>query len=333
MEFAGRLGPFPAFGSIGFAGAVFDNATGATAFSVGDIVSGSWNNNFGNIIWKDNKLSGWSFGQSGTPTPQTVQYPLTLGTPLTSASFNTGLTFAVPGAHNAPSAWCPSAWDTQSGLILSYNTAGNPTAGFWNYAASINAGSGYSLPYNSNLAADGVIPYNGVNYVYTGYAGGVGTTTIQATDFLTYSTTIATQLTNPPASSVDLNALINLNTTPAPQSCYGGWLWFFDTALTIGSTVLNGYGIYITPDWSSYQIIQIIPTDTTSAGWAGLLGTKVGKFDQSGILWLKAGGNAGTIFSGVPPTRQIVQTFPPIALPAPMNDTELMLNAYKEPQI
>lgn len=339
MEFAGKLGPFPAFGSIAFGGAVFDNVTGATSFSVGNLAApGFFSLDFGQVIWKDNILSGFSFGQALVSSFNTISYPLTLGVPLTATTFSTGLTFNVPFAHVAPNAYAAATWITKDNeLYFSYNTGPFPATdqayGFWNLNASINNGTGYKYPYDSLNVLNGVIPYNGANYVITGYLGGIGTQKIVATDFRTYSTAFATHLTNPPASSVDLDVLINAVATQVADACYGGWLWMFDTVLTIGARTLNGYGIYVAPDFSSYQVLEIIPTDTTSAGWQGLLGTKVGKFDQSGILWMKAGGNASIVFKALPPTQQIVQTFPPIDLPSPPSDTELMLNAYRGPQI
>lgn len=335
MEFVGRIGPAPGFGSVAFGGSVFDDLTGATTFSVGDLASpgGTFNNNFGSGVWVNNRLYGWSFGQAISPIAATFSYPLILGTNYSNPFFGTGNTLATPSG--SPNVYANSNYMLADGrLYTSYTTGGVPAVdqkyAKWTLDAAIDPGAAFIIPFTQDMTFGALVPYNGVNYITTGYFGIGLTKYVIATDLTSGFSQQTMTIANPPACSIDLNAAINSQSGFTPgEPTYQGMLWVSDQTMTIGTKSFTGFGILVAPDFSAYQVIEIVPTDSQSANWTALLGDKMGKFDQHGILWLKAAGNASIIFKALATPNKIIQTYPPIWLPSPPDDTEIMLNAYR----
>lgn len=331
MEFASTYNNAGDASIRGIGGNVFDDATGLTKYSIGDLTSFPFGG-AATCLWYNKKLQGWSYGPANAPVQAIFSFPLSLGTPTNIAAFSTAGGIMTP--NGSPNVYASAGFLCADGTIYgSFNNgplpAVNQAVGFFDTATlAAHFTNTPAFLYGSSVLYGGSIPYNGTNWVVTGYQGGGGTKYVMSTDFVTFDTIQIMGLVNPPGSSLDLNALVISQLQPGIAPTYDGWLYINSSTLTIGTQTLNGFGILIQPDFSSYVVFQIVPTDGASANWTAANGYAA-RFDQSGVMWMKDGGNNTTIFKSLPVARDILQVYAPVPLPSPPADGEIMLKAYE----
>lgn len=333
MEMCGRndqtVNPSQA---ISFGCSVFDYATGVTKYSFGDLTQGTINDNFGHVLWKRSQgnagsIAGFIFGSAITDTPASFTSPVVLGTPITSPGFQTSTYFVLPNTSNTgcPSPVAGDGWYTSSGAIqCSYRLSlveyqiGVTLPG---QATGINFGPFFRFTLS--------IPYQGLNYIFITDPSGNPPQIVTTFDYVTVALGVPIALQNPASASIDLNAYVTSPFTSYPTATYQGFLWMNKNSITINGQTLNGFGILAAPDFSSYKILNIVPVDAQAANWNTGVSDVQGKFDDTGIMWLKATSSPDTIYSQLPTASHTLETFPPLGLPEPPHDAELGLRANR----
>lgn len=345
MEFVGEIkndggGFYPlAFGARVFdSGAISINGGYFTA-KYGPLGTGTVNNNFGNILWKRTSpltgiLAGWVFGVALTETPLFFDVG-TFNVDQTVATFSASYTFTISGVNSdCPNAFSSSNWYDGDGFIYCSWTQTNvqqymdipPFSG----GGSVNVRQlGNTIcAFNSGKFFICAVPYNGLTYVWC-ESGSTATKTLLLTDFVGTAFNSTPHLQNPSATSIDLDAYINDIATPSPEACYDGFLWMNMNTLVVDGKTLQGFGIYVKPDFSFYQILEIVPVDAYAPNWNTGIGTVQGKFDDNGALWLHNVNSATDIFVSAALPRTIIETFPPVKLPTPPADSDRQLTLYE----
>lgn len=345
MEMAGQLvNTGSGFYASGFGCTVFDHSIGSTRFTYGDLTLGTYNDVFGNILWRRSDkasglLCGWVFDQVNDQTPSNFSSAVTLGVPVNNPQFSTQSNFQTPSATNSgtPDPYSGGGWFmTYSGSSESYQYSSwrnNLTQSYMNWkvlGSAITQLGTLICNFNATKNFISCIPY-GATYTYCWCedATGPGTKTLVATDFISYAVNYAPSLSNPIASSIDLNAYINDVGTASPSACYGGWLWMNKNNLTVAGKTLTGFGIWVAPDFSSYYLLEIVPIDAYASTWNSGVGTVFGKWDDTGALWLKSSNNFTDIFVSVPPSSVVVPISPPVKIPTPPPDTQIPLKLFE----
>lgn len=340
MEVSGRFDVSqPA--TIGFGVTVFDGVIGATKFGYGNTAGGVNSLVPGALLWKRAQgnaglLAGWVFNSASTRVPFNFFDSVTLGTPKTVAALQLIEPFPpLPNVSNTgmPNPLASGNWYDINGKIqCSYVSSLNPGQAIFNPATLGASDLGLSaLPFTTSLEPQSAIPYGGTNWLWCQDPTG-GTPNkhlMQTPNYINSVGLTVPAITNPPGASIDLNAYINAVTTTAPTSTYSGWLWINRNALTITGQAFNGFGILVAPDFSAYYLINFVPVDATAAGWQGGVADITGKFDDTGHLWIKLSSSPSTIFVTQSPSKSILATFPPQALPSPPNDSQLPIRAMR----
>lgn len=316
----------------GVGGAVFDYVNGWTKYSIGEMSGTSTTDVI--LLWTQGYLAGWFINPSTQLSPYCSKYPFTLGIDATYLNLSGQPLLALPNEPNTamPNSDAGANWLTPEGIYASYTIDLAPFYTQWNISTNNLTDSTITIPFGSTIGnLDGVIPNDvtGKSYFHaTTSTATPSQTGVGITDFESSYSFNAETLANPPGSSLNINSMI---ADVSPMSTYYGWSWFFNETLTItGKTFTGGFGVLVSPDFSQYQLLEIIGTDTNSANWFGGSGATQGKWDQYGALFLKNVDNANTIWVQDYPTNQLVQTFPPIDLPSPPNDMEVALLSYRE---
>lgn len=260
------------------------------------------------FAWVGNQLMGWQV-QGGELQPAVASYYLPLDG--TSHAYALGGVQALnlPNLANtgtpAPGAGCN--WLTLNGGVYSSNqTTLNISSAIWNVQFGIgsgisnvpNATNGLVWPTNARFNA--CIPYAGFNNILTDdTVGGTAPYQLVQTDFATFAANVLCTMQNPVSTTLDINALFQTAAnTEVPTATYAGWLYIYNDTQTFNGIAMNGYGILVAPDFSSYVILNILPIDATAANWNDSGAAKIGKVDRSGALLIKKFTNNGTIFAG-----------------------------------
>lgn len=318
---------------LGFQAQLIDATTGYTRINAGDITGGvrdSSLNQYPPLCYLNDQICGWVIGLSAfilTPSlcsyyaplgGGTRNYPLGLvpGVVLPSGHSNTGV--AKPGG--GINGLTVGGGIYTSGMI---ELAGHVY--IWTPATrgiSDKPFVDFGLDYPTDARYGGLIPYSGLNYIYTSDSTG-GTTPYNAvaTDFGSFARTIGILVQNPATSTLDINALFQTaNNTGIAVATQLGWLGIYNDTQTFNGVTMLGYGILMAPDLSQYVILNFIPQDSTAAGWNGF-GNNEAKIDRSGAIWLKQVNNPDILFLGeqLPPGTisypSITPQTPPINLP------------------
>lgn len=325
----------------GFGCTVFDFVTGATKFSYGNTGAITATANSNGICWQrtngnNGRLSGWLF-----PPTQLQPYQfsdnVTLGVAKLNSPFSVAAHLILPtGVSNtaAPEPFVGSNYIDVNGLNFgSYRVNLVPFSAYLNPASlQVTSGFAWNMAIGTNSEVNSAIPYNGMNYLFMrDSTGGTPTATVYVTpDFRNLQSSFVPGLANPPGASIDLNAYIRAVATNSPTSTYRGFLWLNKNPLTItGHATMNGFGILMTPDGSGYYLINFVPTDATAANWQTTAGDVQGKFDDTGILWVKQVVSPSVIFSTTPIPKYAYPMYPPIGVPAPQNDSNIAIRSYR----
>lgn len=323
MQFSGFIGQ-------GCAGLVFDYLSGVVAdFVIGNL-TGAVNANFGNGVWYNGNIYGWCYDSVTTSDPRTFSYPLALGGALNLLTFNDSVPNWIGAITFAPQTFCNVVAITASGGLLSSKVFGaTNTILQWNLGSSgsISIPNSYFI---NTRNANALIPFAGYNFVFTSdNSGGGGPNGICQTDFGGTYITIPTDIINPPNSTLDINTLVNSNASQFLQATYQGWMFIHPDIGTIDGQAFNGFGVLVSPDWTSYEVLKLVPSDGATASWWTALGTWYGKFDQNGYLFMKNVNQNTTVFAGLPASHYIQKVDPPVSLVDPPNDTEIPLTMYE----
>lgn len=336
MEFAGKiLITGPTFQSVAFGCTVFDSATGSTRWTFGNMASGSFNNNFGNILWKRGNdvsgyLRGWIWNEANTQKPNNFSYPVTFGVPVSGGPFAVSTLFQTPSTVNSavpdPGAGSNSGnwYDSRGFIFTTWRDQLVQKYMDWNGYGGITQLGSVVAQLSATKRFTVMVPYGEYDYVWCEDSTGPGTKIMMRTNWVNVAQNWTPQLAVPAGgSSIDLTAYINNPLTSAPTACYGGFLWLNKNTATIGNKVLNGFGIYVNPDFGFYYILEIIPTDANAANWNVGIGDVQGKWDDLGALWIKNVNSATTIFVTTPEQYKVKEIFPPTPLPSPPDDSEI----------
>lgn len=315
---------------LGMQGNVFDLEAGTTNFQIGNVTSGTTNIlTYGKLIPTGTRLQGFTYPVANTETFLFNDYPFPLGTDLKLNSFEVNNVHTITeGGPNTetPLSYCNNNFETFLGVYSSGEIMEVP---FYLQADNRGdvyiSGDGFNAGFGNTTPLELSLPFNGFNYGLGGPDG------FFQTDFIAFASTFALEFGNPPGS-FDLNAFVNSLDFDAWTITNQGFLIFNGSTETINGVTLNGFGIFIAPDFSSYQIIQIVPTDAASVNWNSSAGSEPqGKFDTTGHLFIKQFDVYDTIYvsTGVVPVFRNLPVFPPIALPDMPTDTEETLNLYR----
>ena len=325
MEFHGFINHSVPYG---FYARIMDLTTGYTTISVGDNVPAHENTNlFGWPCLQNGKINGWATGVPLDLNPAAYAYPAQFGISYTAADFNaydaeklprhllnTGSPYPYTG-NNWPCFGDGQSMSAELNLIehgwIAENNGisggGILSIGTINYGVMNAIGSYNSAPFGDwsfVQVRDPVLNTNRHRLLFT--------------DFASYVSPIfEAHLENPPGASLNIDLLFTDWGNGTPNAIDAGFLLISKLALTIGTVVCNGFGILVAPDYSAYYILQIIPHDTTSAGWTTMIGTFAAKVDNSGAVWMKNFNLGNTLFvSAGNVLKQL-----PIFFPVPLSDS------------
>lgn len=320
-----------ALNPVGMQGNIFDLVAGTTNYKVGDVTAHNAGANYGKLQPNNKgRLQGFLYASGAGQKPVWwMDFPFAFGTNFISPAFNynTVLTYGAGANTGSPNPAAGNNFLTVAGVY----TSGNIGATGQNYLQMQSNGNllvspvGFSLGFAGGDGFTATMPApDGLNYC-------AQSALIHQTDFVGIDNSFNPIFQNPPGA-YDLNAWLQANAfggillTITPL----GWLIFNQSTVTMDGANLSGFGVLIAPDFSRYWVIQIVPTDANSVGWNG--GTQPqGKFDRNGNLFFKPFNISATIFvsTGIVDRFRNLPVFPPIALPAPPDDTETTLNLYR----
>lgn len=321
---------------------IFDFKTGATKYNYGNVAAGASAVNGGALCWKRGignagNIAGWLWPNSRFPF--NLSDNVTLGVTKTTALITTAGFAPLPAQINTaiPEPFCGGGWYDVTNLITTswrLNLAQRMVS-FNPVTTTVGGDVATNIVFSTSYQPAASIPYNGYNWLWISdpTAGVPNKHLLQTSNFVNAASNSLPLLINPPGSSIDLSAQINAVAPvgqSGPFSTYSGWLWICRNTLTIGTQTLNGFGILVSPDFTGYQIINFVPVDATAAGWQGGP-TEVfsAKIDDTGVLFLKKVLSASTIFSSLPTATKIIETFPPIGLPSPPDDSQITVRALR----
>jgi hypothetical protein len=328
MEFAGYVAPsgFPQ----ACIGNVFDLETGITNFTLGNAAGGTYNtDDFGGVLYSPNQLKGFVYGGVLVNRSYIVSETFFLGTnKITSLNLSFGSLIPVETNTGQPFPNYGANWAVVNGIYSSYGI--DLVAGYYNlYPDSIRPADGGAQGFtfnHQNGAFVSVLPWNGQNYVLLDQNKGY----IVNENFSANPPTIVLNFVNPNNSNINVNAAIS---SSAAEMCatYQGWMNLFPNAVTCEGRTLNGYGILIAPDFSSYKILGFVPEDVTASTWNSGSGNIQGKFDLNGALWIHHNNDPSTLFVSAGNVLKELPIFPPVALPTPPADSEKTILPLRGP--
>lgn len=297
---------------------LFDVNTGQTTLQVGDNSLAHDSAVQVPSNWQNNALSGWAVGSIGEVNPSVYAYPMIPGTSHIYNVFAPNAGVHLIGTVNTRF--------PQSGLganmpAAAYQVQGsgirtlNPYYYLTRNGSVTYLGNGVLDLAISNLShfSEGAVVHNGLSYVKGGNPADI-TDRVQllATDWIASATKYAITFENPPGG-VNIDDLMTQHAT-AVQTCERGFIHIDKSTIVVGGVTLNGFGVFIAPDYSSYQLIQLIPSDATSQTWLANIGDYSAKIDPSNALWMKNANIHDTLFVSAAPVLRSLPIFPPIPL-------------------
>lgn len=299
MEFAGYedASGFP----VAFAAQAVDLATGYTRLNVGVSAGHTFANNFAGLCYDGANVLGWvtDFNNAPTLTPSVCKYSMPLTGKTTSYSKIT-LASAIRLPQGVNNTGMPAV-----GANINYLTLGDGVYSssiidldnysyIWDQQNGIGAfftklNSDIPLPIFTDASFGAIIPYNGADQVYIiDSTGGTVEYNLIQTNFGTFADTVGVTMVNPATTTLDINALFQTaNNTLNNHTTFLGWLQFYHDTQTFNGVTMNGYGILVAPDFSSYEILNIIPMDANANNWNSSSEQKSVKVDRGGALWMK----------------------------------------------
>ncbi|HEY6019840.1 MAG TPA: hypothetical protein VIY48_08020, partial [Candidatus Paceibacterota bacterium] len=305
---------------IGFYSRTMDIINGYTTISVGDNNPANENVNFQPLAWDGKKIAGFCSGGVGTFVVNCVNYP---GIPGHSYSMpfmsRFGFDIGAPPNTQFPNPDTGANWYAPDGGI--YGSSDTNLVQFGHILHSNDlAHTGHCIV---GSAFDWVV--GGINYHSLTYwrmknpADATDRRILRISQTMTVNALGPFSVTfqEPEACSIVMDTLLitsNGEYTISPN----GYFLVFGTIITLGNKTLNGFGVFILPDFSGYTIIEFLPADSNSALWYTLAGSFRAKLDPAGALWIKNVNNHTTLFVSAGSVLKLL----PIFFPVPLADTE-----------
>jgi hypothetical protein len=316
---------------VGLYARTIDVDAGYTTLKVGNTDSANLNSHFTTPGWFNGQIGGWALNDVTTLRPILYQYPIKPGMPdLTLKNFSPKSSLKLPiGVNN-------------TGMPLPGFGMNMPTAnGYWASGAIIDLNPFIYLSKNSgliNTADSAQIDFNISNQHFVlnrsiplvaNDSGINGTTAfvicgnpsdltdrqqLLATDFAASIVNYVLTFQNP--AGVDIDNIMtqhgaNGSTFPTPN----GWLYIDKATITVAGKTLNGFAVYILPDYSYYWVVEIIPTDAGTIGWQNSIGDYDGRVDLNGALFMKNANSDTTLFVSAGSVLKQLPIFFPVPVP------------------
>lgn len=316
MEFWGFInGDNP----VGIYANLIDVTTGYTTVRAGDntVASKDTNNVFTQPAWQTNRLHGWCFGSVLARNSYLYDIGAAFSHGYTTPVFspvNGNSLVAGPNNFTPQSGAAPNIPTPNDGVSSSFVLALAPTYEVAIGTSFNTSGGTLDLGISNTFQMINGMPFSGTTWVQ---AHNPGSNTdrhqLLQTDFLTFGMQYLITFENPSGGP-------NIDTLMTQQgnhgsSTYQGFLYIDKSTIVVEGKTLNGFGILVAPDYSSYRIIQLVPRDGTAAAWTSAPGDYTAKIDASGALWLKNFNSSNTLFVSSGSLLRTLPIFPPLPIP------------------
>lgn len=298
---------------------IFDVNTGQTTLQIGDNTLA--HEASATVIpsnWQSNTLGGWGAGKGNELSPVCFAYPMQPGTSHIYNVFTPNHGVSLP--MNTPNTFFPEPAVGANMPAAAGQVMGSAIISVTHYYMLERGGVVTLQPVTLDLGINnqfgltgGAVVYNNLSYA-TGGNPSDFTDRVQllATNWASVATKYSLTFQNPP-DGANIDDIMTQHGVH-PQTNERGFIHVDKSVITVSGTVCNGFGIFIAPDFSAYQIIQIIPTDAPSQGWLANVGEYSAKLDPSNALWMKNANIHDTLFVSAAPVLRSLPIFPPIPL-------------------
>lgn len=337
MEFHGYV---QAQNPVGFFARVIDLNTGYTTLAVGDTTNAHENTPlFCQPVWNANRVTGWCFASVLTLTMVAYDYALAVdGAAHVLPTFNPRSVVLLPmnvnntGAPqtgNAPNNITPTGGAAASAIISLVEQ---------NYVEIAGSQSG---PFNTfNF---GISNQHHINQASRVSAGSSWVTCanpsdntdrlqLVQTDFLSFAQNYSVTYENPPGGA-DIDDLMTQHANVQRTFPTGmGFLCICKDIIVVDGVTLNGFGVLIAPDYSTYQLVNLPPSDAGTAAWWTTVGEFTGRVDLSGALWMKNANSSTILFVSAGSVLRVLPIFFPVPIPdrAETDPVASMMRSYQQ---
>lgn len=312
---------------IGYWANIFDSSLPAGFMNVqlGNIAVGNENDlQMFPPPWHAGKVQGWACGVVNT----TFVWTFSQGAPLSPVNrtgpfvVNGGFNIGAGAGNLAPAPFSGFNLIVPNGLQMSYERGFLRSYNIVNDNNITQSRSGLDLNLTSSTATVvSAIPFDGLSCCQLRPASPANLY-FMLTDWLTFGNQYTITFTNPAGANFDMNTLFP-TLGDLPTATYAGFLLPSKSTITYEGSTITGWMMLISPDYSSYRLIKVIPVDTNAMNWTGLTGTWKAKLDSAGVAWFHNQNFSNIILQSGGSVLKSLPIFPPVPLPE-SSDSDLL---------